>query len=347
MRQLSRMLIAVAAVVVAFSSNADPAAAIGQARQAINARDYQTAVKTLQGAVAEASALAEPHRTQALSAIHFYSALALSAMKNDAQARQELERFFALAPSMNTLDPAKFDKRFITAFNEVRASMDPGSGASFASVYPAYKTFAATPAQERPWPHFANGPELTLLATAEEKQTFKQISGEEATKKFIDEFWSRRDAAFRDEFLRRVAFADEIFPERDLRGSLTDRGRSFVLLGAPKLVRQANLTASEAARGISTGTRSGTAVETGGTLDARSRAAATAMAGRVAAQPDATPVPKGKVERWVYSRDQLPSRIPDDQLVLKFITEEGYGENVLQREPLVVKALHDAAPAPH
>ena len=62
MRQLSRVLIAIAAALVATSSFADPAAAIGQARQAINARDYQTAVKTLQGAVAEASALAEPQR---------------------------------------------------------------------------------------------------------------------------------------------------------------------------------------------------------------------------------------------------------------------------------------------
>ena len=347
MRQLSRMLIAVAAALAATSSLADPAAAIGQARQALSARDYQTAVKTLQGAVAEASALAEPQRKQALSAIHFYSALALSAMKNDVQARQELEKFFGLAPGMNTLDPAKFDKRFVATFNEVRASMDPNAGASFASVYPAYRAFASTTAQERPWSQFANGLELTLLATPEEKHAFKQISGQEATRTFIDDFWARRDPAFRDEFLRRVAFADEIFPERELRGSLTDRGRSFVLLGPPKIVRQANLTASEAARGIGTGTPSRTAVATGAAMDARSRAAATEMAGRVAAQPNATPVPKGKVERWVYSRDQLPSHIPDDQLVLKFITEEGYGENVLQREPLVVKALHDAAPEPH
>ena len=105
--------------------------------------------------------------------------------------------------------------------------------------------------------------------------------------------------------------------------------------------------ASEGAGGNGTGIRSGTAVETGGTMDARARAAATVMAGRAAAQPDATPVPKGQVERWVYSRDPLSSRIPDDQLLLKFITEEGYGENVLQRDPLVVKALHDAAPARH
>jgi GWxTD domain-containing protein len=63
-------------------------------------------------------------------------------------------------------------------------------------------------------------------------------AGEAVT--FLEEFWRRRDPdpdepgnPFRDEFLRRVQDADLLYAESDLRGSLTDRGRTVILLGAP------------------------------------------------------------------------------------------------------------------
>ena len=54
------------------------------------------------------------------------------------------------------------------------------------------------------------------------------------------------------------------------------------------------------------------------------------------------PIAKANVERWVFSRDQLPRSVADAEVVFKFVTEEGYGDHVLQRDFMVTKALHDA-----
>ena len=64
------------------------------------------------------------------------------------------------------------------------------------------------------------------------------------------------------------------------------------------------------------------------------------MNAAAAAAPE--PVLKGRVETWVYAKEQLPKKVPDKQVTFKFVTEEGYGENVLQRDFLVLKTLHDA-----
>ena len=63
---------------------------------------------------------------------------------------------------------------------------------------------------------------------------------------------------------------------------------------------------------------------------------------QAAAARSTVPVAKGRDERWLYGKDQLPKGFPDDQLTFNFITYVGYGENVLQREPMVNKALMDA-----
>ena len=60
-------------------------------------------------------------------------------------------------------------------------------------------------------------------------------------------------------------------------------------------------------------------------------------------QIDPTPIAKGNVERWIYNRDQFPKGIPDAEAVFKFITQEGYGDHVLQRDFMVTKVLADAA----
>jgi hypothetical protein len=42
-------------------------------------------------------------------------------------------------------------------------------------------------------------------------------------------------------------------------------------------------------------------------------------------------------------RDQLPHGVPDAEVAIKFITQEGYGDHVLQREFMVNKVLADAS----
>ena len=65
-------------------------------------------------------------------------------------------------------------------------------------------------------------------------------------------FWKDRDPKpetasneFKDEFDRRVAFADSRFTQAETRGSMTDRGMVFLLLGPPTYVGRKPLTAGD------------------------------------------------------------------------------------------------------
>ena len=344
----------VVAVLVALTASslfsADPATAIGEGRQAIQNRDYNRAVLVLQGAIPDAAMLADPQRGQALAALHFYTALAFNAMKNDEKTREELEQFFEFSPETNKIDPAKYDGRFVRHFNEVRKLIEGTTGASFETAYPGYRTFSDAEPRERPLAQWDESPEMVLLGTAAERQEYRRLRDDEARRAFIDGFWQKRDRSpdteineVRDDFLRRIAFADHMFVTEKLRGSLTDRGRVFVLLGAPRVVRQTNLTSADAAtivnkRGPVAPQPSGNTAQQAQTSSWRAMQASEL----IMANPGGPPVVRGKMERWIYGRNQLPGGFPDDQLTFKFVTEEGYGDNVLQRDHLVVKALHDA-----
>lgn len=87
---------------------------------------------------------------------------------------------------------------------------------------------------------FAAGPAGWLMTSAEQR-AWRGVRTDEQVADFIDLFWARRDPTpgtppneNRLEFERRVRFADEHFGEKKLRGSLTERGRTLILLGFPE-----------------------------------------------------------------------------------------------------------------
>lgn len=78
-----------------------------------------------------------------------------------------------------------------------------------------------------------------LIMTNDEKEIFNHLPSNEDRKEFIQEFWEKRDPdpeteenEFKDEFLRRIEYANERFNEGKA-GWNTDRGRIYVYLGAP------------------------------------------------------------------------------------------------------------------
>ena len=352
MRRAFAVLLVVSLVAPALA--ADPATALAEGKQAIANKEYARAVKVLQDAVPAAANMTGAERTQALAALHFFTAIAFNGMKNDAKTREELEQFFEFSPQTNRIDPAKYDGRFVRHFNEVRKIVEGAGGAAFDAAYPGYRTFSDREPRERPLDQWGDGPDLTLLGTAEERQEWRRLTDDSARRTFIEDFWRRRDATpdtadneFRADFMRRVAFADHTFVTERTRGSLTDRGRVFVLLGPPRVVRQTNLSGADAANTIDKRgpvSRLPTSDPMGEQM--ASVVAAEASNRRLAAPPSGPPAVRGKTERWIYGRDQLPKGFPDDHLAFKFITQQGYGENVLQRDPLTVKALMDASRIP-
>jgi GWxTD domain-containing protein len=98
---------------------------------------------------------------------------------------------------------------------------------------------AATDPWDVPDAKWRQGPVKYLLAK-EEDQAFKKLKTEEERSTFVEEFWTKRDPTpgtpeneFRVEFYRRAREAAARFTENDGKGWQDDRGRVFILLGAP------------------------------------------------------------------------------------------------------------------
>ncbi|MGZ4808622.1 MAG: GWxTD domain-containing protein, partial [Thermoanaerobaculia bacterium] len=279
---------------------ADPGPAIANARKQVRDKQYADAIKLLQDAVPDASAMPDAReRTMALAAIHFYSAVAFTGLNDEWKAKEELEQFFHFSPQTNSIDPAKYDSRLVRWFNEVYESMKQEASSNFDAVYPGYRAFAEDTPKERPLTQWGDGPELTLLGTNEEKAQWRRLTDDDTRRVFIDSFWSRRPGDYRLAFMRRVAFADHSFANEKMRGSMTDRGRVFVLLGPPRVVRQKPLSQREAGSIRS----SGPVFMGGADVSAQDRFKAMEIADRNMAVSSPLPIAKATVERWIFSRD--------------------------------------------
>ena len=86
---------------------------------------------------------------------------------------------------------------------------------------------------------WVEGP-VKYIITSKEKKEYKKYNTEEEKKRFIKLFWARRDPnvetyrnEFRDEFNRRVDYANENFKERVFYGWETARGRIYIVFGPP------------------------------------------------------------------------------------------------------------------
>lgn len=96
------------------------------------------------------------------------------------------------------------------------------------------------PGSARAW---IEGP-VRWLVLPEEARSFRRLSSNAEVLAFIEEFWSRRDPdpetpgnPFAQRFFERVQAADLLYAGEGGKGSLTDRGRTLILLGSPSLLR--------------------------------------------------------------------------------------------------------------
>ncbi|MGZ7032732.1 MAG: GWxTD domain-containing protein, partial [Thermoanaerobaculia bacterium] len=120
----------------------------------------------------------------------------------------------------------KLTRVFATAF--VLSALAAGA---FAALSDANTQFGKGPAQ--------------YLMSREEIAAWKNVKDDAEAQAFINMFWARRDPTpttpeneFRIEFEQRVKYADEHFTEGRTKGSMTDRGRVFLVMGSPAVVRR-------------------------------------------------------------------------------------------------------------
>ncbi|HEY0158988.1 MAG TPA: GWxTD domain-containing protein [Thermoanaerobaculia bacterium] len=308
-----------AAVVAVPLHAADPGPSLAKAREEIAAGRHAAALQLLRETTAHAAALTDTkQRAAALSAIHFYSAVAASGLGDPEQATAELRSFFLYNPS-SKLDTSRFSRDFATLFTTVQKKVAQGrsSPASFDDAYPGYPPAVSSSI----WPLniWGASSEFMILGTEAEKEQWGRLRDDEARRAFVDKFWADRDPdpstgvnELRVELLRRIAFADVAFVEEgDDRGSLTDRGRVFVLLGPPQRVRIRPMTRRESIGGTPSRT-----------LDAGNA-----------------------VEHWVYFREQLPRKLPHNEVEFKFVSQGGSLVRVLQHEFIPEKVIRDSPAA--
>lgn len=300
------------------SAAIDPAANVGKAKEEIAAGRHAAALELLHQATPVASASTNLHqRAAALSAIYFYSAVAEVAMGRKEEATNDLRSFFLYSPATK-IDAARFSPEFASLFKDVQTNLTKrrSAPASFEDAYPGFPPGVSSSV----WPldTWGASSEFIILGTDKEKEEWGRIRDDAARKTFVETFWAQRDTdpstavnEARIEFLSRIAFADVAFTESpDARGSLSDRGRVFVLLGPPQRVSVRPMNRREAWY-----------------------------------QPSRSIDAGNALEQWTYFREQLPAKLPHNELLVRFISEGGSMVRRMERDFLVEKAIKDAPDA--
>ncbi len=326
-----------------------------KAKEQFKLGNYKEALATVETLDAESAKPGmEQERQKILPGLLFYKGASLAALGRADEAEAVFESFLAYQPNVK-LDPALYPPKVIAALEAARkgaapaATAHPAETGVIATAYRAFHPPESKPSVElgEDW---AKGPAKYLLTSAQ-RQDFERLADSFARSEYIAVFWKAHDPKpetpeneFRDEFERRVAFADLRFNQDETRGSLTDRGMVFVLLGPPTYNGQKPLAAGDEAGAADTSgqSRYGRA-EQSMAEHGRAGNAKTAQINEVGGASSTVGRSAANwIETWHYLRAELPKNVPYQELTPQFVTKEGYGKNVLQREPNVLSALERA-----
>lgn len=297
----------------------------------------------------------ERDREALAPSLAFYRGVCHAALGQEPEAREDFAAYLSSNPSTR-LDPAMYPKKVIAAFEAAQKSLaqpqqpglEPAQGSGFAVAYSNFRIQDYSPhtTSNEDW---ADGP-VRFLLTATEVEEFHRLQDSVARSEFITNFWRARDPKpetpqneLQDEFERRVAFADRYLIQGETRGSFTDRGTIFVLLGPPSRTSQRRIQTGEdtgdpAALYRFTPGQVAVAASGGGSRSAQiARVDAVTGPGNTMVQPS-----NNWREVWRYLRSVLPAGLPYEFVDFDFISKQGYGEAVLQRDPTTLDAMERA-----
>lgn len=297
-----------------------------------------------------------PARERLVPVLSFYTGVIQFERHDEAGARLALERFLSLQPNA-TLDPSLYRKELVSFFEKVKSELAeaekrlaPRSPPGFTEggLFPAYAEFAldeqAADAMDRD-PNWGAGP-VRYLFVADEARRWKSAADEDERRHFRQEFWARRDPdtatagnEFRREFARRVQFAERNFSTESQRGSESDRGMVFILLGPPNYAGRSEIDAAEG--GVTRATD--LLPRTGGQVGLRYRDQARTERIEESSFRLNSGQKKGTREVWYYRADRLPKELPFRELRFEFQTGEGYGVGVLQKDAVNLSVLRRMA----
>jgi GWxTD domain-containing protein len=307
-----------------------------KAKAEVKSGSWSAALQTLDALDAEAARPGNEAARQKLAApTAFYRGVCEANLGNAEKAKADFATFRELQPDAS-IDASMYSKKAVAAFEA--ASGDAPSGGAL-SLSQRFEKFKSPPNMgEKPDDRWADGPAKWIM-TPEEKTAWAGLTAGAERAEFVEKFWERRnpkpgsdDNIARNVFDRRVAFADAYFQlDEQRRGSLTDAGMVFVLLGPPSWTGRKPIVTGEDPTDAA-----GMGEESKWWMAARN---SVHVDGTKAADPSG-----GFREIWHYRREALPNGVSASQVNVVFITKKGYGRSVLQREPATLSALDAARP---
>lgn len=327
-----------------------------KAKEQFRFGQYAAALETLDRLEAESARPEnEPYRTQLPAGLAFYRGACLAALGRDDEARPQFETFLTYQ-SNASLDPGAYPPRVLAAVEDARRGMresaqKPAETGTLAASYRAYEA-PVEKGLEEAGEDWAEGP-VRFLLTAARRDDYERLSDPASRSEFITEFWKACDPRpetpeneARAEFERRVAFADTRFFEDETRGSVTDRGMVFILLGPPTWIGRKPLSTGEDVNDPKGMSQYSDLDLRNALMATQSSAASVRTFDRMTAPGTKLPSPDGNYrEVWHYRRELLPAGISFQQVDFDFITRKGYGQNVWQREARTLTTLETARAA--
>lgn len=336
----------------------------GKVKEEVKAGSWADALKTLDALEAGAAKPGNENVQKQLEApLAFYRGVCSANLGQKDEAAASFTTFLKLQPGA-TIDSAVYSKKAVAAFERARKDA-AGRAPSIAEAYKEFRPPADPKETDPADQYWGEGPVRWILKDSE-KAAWTALADPNARVAFVEEFWTARAAlpgadgrTYRQEFERRVAFSDSnLAEEAEKRGSLTDRGMVFILLGPPTYAGRKPLRTGDDSSdnaGLSTvGSQDLDNAQRGVKANAWSKngrpasSAQLAQAGAPYLGPQTKAAASGtdSLEVWHYRRELLPNGVPYQQVDFDFVTKKGYGANVLQRSPESNNTLGAAVPMP-
>jgi len=273
--------------------------------------------------------------------ILFYRGANLAALGRKDEAKDVFINYLSYVPGASIASPP-FPKSVIEIFEVARKEV-AGKNNTLLALYAQFKPREGWAlAADENWPESP----VRYLLTAEQKKQYAALSAAAQREAFVNSFWAAFDPTpgtpqneFRAEFERRVAFADATFSTDKSLGGATDRGAIFTFLGPPTFAGVAGVSVNDDVMGQ---------LRAGGNSDMRGSTTARAIAGVGPGSSEDMRDPnhwRNKRESWTYRRNRLPSNVPMPEVRFDFLTQEGYGTGVLQKDPAPMQTLGYAVEA--
>ncbi len=327
----------------------------------VKAEKWNDALVTMEVIDVEAAKpVNQQYRAPLEGPLAFYRGVCDANLGNASKAQSEFEAFLNTKPDAG-IDDKMYSKKAVVAFAAAQKAI-ASAGPSIARAYAAFQPPAT--GSEPASPTWGDGPVVWLM-TDSEKAGWAAASTDADRAAFVEKFWKSRnledDPSFQASFEKRAAFADANFAVDDKsktkRGSMTDRGMVFVLLGPPTYGGRKRLTAkddkSSNAGMSSVGDHDADMAEHRVVAEAYSKGQKT-TASQLQKTDDRYDGPGVEAadqemnfqEVWHYRKELLPKNVSYLQVDAVFITKKGYGIEVLQRDSDILTTLSAAKQKP-